>query len=141
LQNFWESASDFPPLSSKFEHFSHVSSKEYFLQLLSLQPIDWLRVPLLQGLATSAVAGSEGLVRACRSALAEYLDSFSASHRQEILMIFVKDLSTILSDNLQDDRYAPPTIEFLAFLIDGYINVIPDGSDPRLVRPLSFGVW
>ncbi|CAL5870911.1 uncharacterized protein PFLUO_LOCUS5152 [Penicillium psychrofluorescens] len=130
LQNFWESASDFPPLSSKFEHFSRVSSKEYFLQMFSLQSIDWLRVPLLQGLATSAVAGSEGLVRACRSALAEYLDSFTASQRQEILMNFVKDLSTILSDNLQDDRYAPPTIEFLAFLIDSYINVIPDGSGP-----------
>ncbi|KAJ5620382.1 hypothetical protein N7510_004366 [Penicillium lagena] len=130
LQDFWESASDFPPLSSKFEHFSHVSSKEYFLQLLGLQPIGWLRVSLLQGLATSAVAGSEGLVRACRSALAEYLESFTAPQRQETLMIFVKDLSTILSDNLQDDRYAPPTIEFLAFLIDGYINVIPDGSDP-----------
>ncbi|KGO69149.1 Tubulin-specific chaperone D, C-terminal [Penicillium expansum] len=129
LQDFWESAADLPPLEKKFEHFSHVSSQEYFAQLLTLHDIEWLRLPLLQGLATSAISGAEGLVRASRSALTQFLNSQAEPRRQEILMIFLQDLSTVLSDNLQDDRFAIPAVEFVAFLIDSYIPVIPEGSD------------
>ncbi|KAJ5799803.1 uncharacterized protein N7518_001871 [Penicillium psychrosexuale] len=130
LQDFWESAGDLPPLERKFEHFSHVSSQEYFAQLLTLQDVDWLRLPLLQGLATSAISGAEGLVRASRSALTQFLNSQSQSRRQEILMVFLQDLSTVLDDNLQDDRFAIPAVEFVAFLIDSYIPVIPEAPDP-----------
>ncbi|KAJ5563572.1 Tubulin-specific chaperone D [Penicillium sp. DV-2018c] len=129
LQSFWETASDLPPLERKFEHFTHVSSQEYFAQLLTLQNIDWLRLPLLQGLATSAISGAEGLVRACRSALTQFLNSLDQSRRQEILIVFLQDLATILGDNLQDDRFAIPAMEFVAFIIDSYIAVIPEGSD------------
>ncbi|CAI7615565.1 unnamed protein product [Penicillium crustosum] len=130
LQGFWELAGDLPPLEKKFEHFSHVSSQEYFAQLLTLQDIDWLRLPLLQGLATSAISGAEGLVRASRSALTQFLNSQPDPRRQEILMVFLQDLSTVLSDNLHDDRFAIPAVEFVAFLIDSYLSVIPAGSDP-----------
>ncbi|KAJ5607403.1 hypothetical protein N7537_004022 [Penicillium hordei] len=130
LQGFWETAGDLPPLEKKFEHFSHVSSQEYFAQLLTLQDVDWLRLPLLQGLATSAISGSEGLVRASRSALTQFLNSESQPRRQEILMVFLQDISTVLGDNLHDDRFAIPAVEFVAFLIDSYIPVIPEGSDP-----------
>lgn len=85
-----------------------------------------MRLPLLQGFSTSAVAGAENLVRASRSALIQFLDSHAPAKRQEILMTFLQDLSTVLSDNLQDDRYAIPVIEFLAFIIDGYGLEIPD---------------
>ncbi|KAJ5101766.1 Tubulin-specific chaperone D C-terminal [Penicillium alfredii] len=129
LQSFWESAEDLPALQRKYEHFSHVSSQEYFMQLLTLQRIDWLRLPLLQGLATSAVAGAEGLVRASRSALTRFLESFTPAERHMILTTFVQDLTTILGDNLQDDRYAIPTVEFLAFLIDSYINTTPSEAE------------
>ena len=54
-----------------------------------------------------------------------------------MLLMVVKDLSTILSDNLQDDRYAIPVIELLAFLIDGYIPSIPEGSESLSVPSLS----
>lgn len=105
---------------SKYEHFSHVSSQEYFAQLLTLYNVEWLRLPLLQGLATSAVAGTEGLVRASRSALIEFFNAREAADRQAVLITFLQVLCTVLSDNLQDDRYAIPTIEFLAFLVDSY---------------------
>jgi hypothetical protein len=118
----------------KFEHFSHVSSQEYFAQILTLQDIDWLRLPLLQGLATSAISGAEGLVRASRSALTQFLNSQAQHRRQKILMVFLQDLSTVLGDNLQDDRFAIPAVEFVAFLIDSYIPVIPEASDPRFVN-------
>lgn len=106
--------------SSKYEHFSHVSSQEYFAQLLMLYTVEWLRLPLLQGLATSAVAGTEGLVRASRSALIEFLNSRGSAERQAVLITFLRVLCIVLSDNLLDDRYAIPTIEFLAFLVDSY---------------------
>lgn len=121
-------------INRKFEHFSHVSSQEYFAQLLTLQDIDWLRLPLLQGLATSAISGAEGLVRASRSALTQFLNTQAQPRRQEILMVFLQDLSTVLGDNLQDDRFAIPAVEFIAFLIDSYIPVIPEASDPWFVN-------
>ncbi|KAJ6078960.1 hypothetical protein N7467_008713 [Penicillium canescens] len=130
LQGFWESAEDMPPLETKFEHFSHVSSQEYFAQLLTLQSIDWIRLPLLQGLATSAISGAEGLVRASRSALTQFLNNQLQPQRREILMAFLQDISTVLSDNIQDDRFAIPAVEFVAFLIDSYIPVIPEDTDP-----------
>lgn len=116
-------------LIRKYEHFSHVSLQDYFLQLLELQSVDWLRLPLLQGITTSTVAGAEGLIRATRSAFIQYLKIQGPAKQQETLMTTLKELSTILSENLQDDRYAIPTIEFLAFLINSYIPSIPGGSE------------
>lgn len=154
LQSFWESAEDFPPLqrqafvianlsgcladfSRKYDHFSHVSFPDYFVQLLELQAIDWLRLPLYQGLATSAVAGAEGLIRASRLALVQCINSKKAEQREAMLPMILKDLSTILSENLQDDRFAIPIMELLAFLVDGYISSIPEGSEQMSVPCLS----
>jgi hypothetical protein len=92
---------------------------------------------LLQGLATSAISGAEGLVRASRAALTQFLNSQAQSRRLEILMVFLQDISTILGDNLQDDRFAIPAVEFVAFLIDSYIPTIPEASDPRFVNSPS----
>ncbi|PWY95857.1 hypothetical protein BO94DRAFT_482772 [Aspergillus sclerotioniger CBS 115572] len=131
LQGFWETAQGFPPLTRKYEHFSHVSTVEYLLQLLHLQDIDWLRQPLFQGFATSAVAGSEGLIRSSRSALVQ---SIQETGQQTAAMAIITDLTTILGENLQDDRYAIPVLELLAFLLDGFICSIPDESVPSLRR-------
>lgn len=116
--------------SSKYEHFSHVSSEEYFAQLLTVWAVQWLRLPLLQGLATSAVAGNEGLVRASRSALIQFINSHETSQRQVVLIDFLQVLSTVLSDNIQDDRYAIPIIEFLAFVVDSFAVSNGDELDP-----------
>ena len=101
-----------------------------------MQAIDWLRLPLLKGFATSAIVGAEGLVRASRLALVQCINAKEAEQQQAMLLMVVKDLSTILSDNLQDDRYAIPVIELVAFLIDDYIPSIPEGSESLSV-PLS----
>lgn len=113
-----------------------MSSAEYFLQLLELQCVDWLRLPLLQGIATSAIVGAEGVIRAARSAMVQYINAQAAETCQGTLMGILKDLSTILSDNLADDRYAIPVIEFLAFLIDGYIPTIPKGTESTYVHSI-----
>ncbi|KAE8310692.1 tubulin folding cofactor D C terminal-domain-containing protein [Aspergillus transmontanensis] len=129
LQGFWKSTEDFPPLHRQYEHFSHVSLPDYFLQLFELQAIDWLRLPLIQGIATSAVAGAEGLVRSSRLALVQRINKYEAEQRQDIVTSIIKDLMVALSDNLQDDRYAIPVLEFLAFLLDSYVSSIPQPSE------------
>ena len=117
--------------SSKYEHFSNVSSQGYFDQLLTLYSIEWLRQPLLQGLATSATAGAEGLVRSSRSALIQFLNAQEPSQREATLLSILQELSAVLRENLPDDRYAIPVIDFLAFLIDSF--AVSGQRDPELV--------
>ncbi|KAL3451930.1 tubulin folding cofactor D C terminal-domain-containing protein [Aspergillus insuetus] len=132
LQMFWEYAHDFPPLQRHYEHFSQVSSTDYFLQLLELQGVDWLRLPLLQGLATSAVAGSEGLIRSTRSALVQNVNIHAAEQRPEAVTSILQDFQLIMNEKLPDDRYAIPILELSAFLLDGYIASTPGFWDPSL---------
>ncbi|RDH34842.1 tubulin folding cofactor D C terminal-domain-containing protein [Aspergillus welwitschiae] len=129
-KGYWETANGFPPLIRKYDHFSHVSSAEYLLQLLQLQSIDWLRQPLFQGLATSAVAGSEGLIRSSRSALVQSIQE--AEDPQTAVLAMIKDLAAILGEYLQDDRFAIPVLELLAFLLDSFVTSVPDDSAPSL---------
>ncbi|KAL4975370.1 tubulin folding cofactor D C terminal-domain-containing protein [Aspergillus desertorum] len=121
LQLFWETASGFPPLSRRFEHFSQVSTTEYFVQLLELQVIDWLRLPLFQGIATSAVAGAEGLIRSTRSALIRSINNHPAERHPEVATVIIHDLLLVLNEKLPDDRYAIPILETAAFLLDSYV--------------------
>ncbi|KAL1955206.1 hypothetical protein VTO42DRAFT_8918 [Malbranchea cinnamomea] len=123
LQAFWASATDLPPLQTKYDHFNEVSSREYFLQLLQLLSVDWLRFSLLKGLTTSVSAGTEGLIRASRSALVEYINAIAdAKERLRVKEEILKDLVTLLEIAIQDDRYAIPAVDMLSFLLDTYFN-------------------
>ncbi|KAL3464212.1 tubulin folding cofactor D C terminal-domain-containing protein [Aspergillus heterothallicus] len=132
LQLYWKSACEFPPIQSHYEHFSQVSSEDYFLQLLKLHAVDWLRLPLLQGLATSAVAGSERLIRSTRSALVQEVNAHAAEERPTKVASILQDFQLILDEKLADDRYAIPIVELSAFLLDGYIAATPGFWDPSL---------
>ncbi|KAL4771088.1 tubulin folding cofactor D C terminal-domain-containing protein [Aspergillus nidulans var. acristatus] len=132
LQIFWETASNFPPLSRRYEHFSQVSTTEYFAQLLELQAINWLRLPIFQGMATSAVAGAEGLIRSTRSALIQYINNHPAERHPEIATAIIDDLLLVLSEKLIDERYAIPILETVAFLLDGYVASVPGFQSPTL---------
>ncbi|KAL4802284.1 tubulin folding cofactor D C terminal-domain-containing protein [Aspergillus unguis] len=134
LQSFWETASDFPPLLRRYEHFSQVSTCEYFVQLMDLQTIDWLRRPLLQGLATSVVAGAEGLIRSTRSALIQSVNRHPDEKHAEIGTAIIQDLLLVLKDKLQDDRYAIPILETIAFLLDSYVASNPGFQSPDLKK-------
>jgi hypothetical protein len=116
-----------------YEHFSQVSSTDYFVQLLELQGIDWLRIPLFQGFATSAVAGAEGLIRATRSALIQNINNYPAAEQPKRVTAIIQDLLLILDEKLPDDRYAIPILEISAFLLDGYVASAPQFRDPRSV--------
>jgi hypothetical protein len=84
---------------------------------------------LLQGLATSATAGAEGLVRSSRSALIKLLNSSEPTQRQDVLINMLQDLLAVLRVNLPDDRYAIPIVDFLAFLIDSFVLLGQEDSD------------
>lgn len=84
-------------------------------------------------MATSAVAGAEGLIRASRAALIQYVSNQEPENQERVLVSLLQGLSAVLSDNLQDDRYAIPTVEFLGFVLEGYIHIIPDGSEALYV--------
>ncbi|KAJ5107034.1 hypothetical protein N7456_003709 [Penicillium angulare] len=120
LQDCYWDAVQLNPLHKRFEHISDVSSQEYFFQLLASWSQEWIRLPLLKGLATSAVAGAEGLVRSSRAAIIQFFNSRSAQADPNILIEFLQVSSATLSENLADDRYAIPIIEFMAFLVDSY---------------------
>lgn len=92
-----------------------------------------MRIPLIQGFATSAVAGSEGLVRASRSALTQWINA----HRESVTEL-LNDMLVVLNENMQDDRYAVPIMELAAFLIDNYVSFVPEGTESRSVQPSMY---
>ncbi|KAH8705099.1 putative tubulin-specific chaperone D [Talaromyces proteolyticus] len=119
LQRYWENTSDLPLLERKFEHFSQVSSFQYFHQLLKLLHLNYLRRGLLHGLVTSASAGMDGLIQSSRFALIDFIEG-QTNNKFEWVDRIIGDLVAILELNLLDDRYAIPTMEISAFLLDIY---------------------
>ena len=91
-----------------------MSTTEYYKQLLALRSIDWLRGHVLEGYISSAGTGSESLICASRVALANYVDTSSASE----LANLSADLLTIMSRWVTDDRVIIPALAVIAFLLD-----------------------
>ena len=128
LESWWESIEDskdsitsdsnspsLPSPTHKISHMSETSSFEYFTQLLSLAHTPTFRLLLLQGLTTSACAGTETLIRTTRDALVSHLlDSLSDPSYPPTIH---ETLNTILERTLTDDRYAIPSMETLGFLL------------------------
>ncbi len=115
LQDYWQKQNAFPPMTNEIVHPADVSSPHYFKQLLDLLEVDWLREHVVQGLVSSAVAGSEDLGRAARAAIIMY----SQDHRQtDVEVMFVKTLDRYLKESSSDDRVALPAMELLAFTIE-----------------------
>lgn len=107
-----------------------ISSPDYFRQLLELLQVDWLRLPLIQGLVTSASAGTESLVRASRSALMDYINDQDKERREVIIAQLVREIQVVLENNLEDDRYAIPSMDMLSFLLDSCVTHVPTDSEP-----------
>ncbi|KAL1855438.1 hypothetical protein Plec18170_004158 [Paecilomyces lecythidis] len=139
LQKFWTSAKDFPSLEREYEHFSLVSSPSYFRQLLELLKVNWLRFPLIQGLVTSASAGTENLIRSSRSALIEYINDQDRERRDGVVAQLIRESQLVLESNMEDDRYAIPAMDMLSFLLDTCVTAISTDSEP-IFRKVFFVV-
>ncbi|QSS55334.1 beta-tubulin cofactor d [Histoplasma capsulatum var. duboisii H88] len=127
LRTFWETSMDLPPLTKKFEHFSEVSTADYFLQLCDLLQVDWLRHSLSKGMVTSATTGTEVVVRSARFALLQYINSQNDEQKNNICAKLIEDWLSILESDNDDDRYAIPAVEMIAFLLDNcFLHNSPD---------------
>lgn len=110
-------------MSRRYDHFSDMSSPEYFSQLLTLLQVDWLRRPLLKGLVTSISAGTEGVVRASRLSIVQYIHQQDKETRRTFQATIFDDLLSIFEDIIDDDRYAIPLVDSIAFLLENYLLI------------------
>jgi hypothetical protein len=94
-----------------------------------LLSVDWLRLSLLKGLITSATAGTGGLIRSSRFSLVEYISRGDEVMRKSRKTRILKDLVSLLETNMEDDRYAIPAVEILAFLLDTCVHGLEQDLD------------
>lgn len=110
-------------MTRRYDHFSDVSTPEYFSQLITLLQVDWIRPALLKGLVTSISAGTEGVVRSSRFAIVQYMNEKDEETRYKFQSLVFNDLLTTLEDTMIDDRYAIPIVDTLAFLLESCIPI------------------
>ena len=118
LEEYWQKQEDFPALARTYSHLADVSSTAYYKQLLELLEVDWLRAPIIEGIVSSAAAGSEALGIASRSAIVAYIQDRDGEDQLDVYMMFLTVLIKQLRASANDDRMAIPTMELLAFLIE-----------------------
>ena len=114
VQALYNRVRDETNLESSISDIGQVSSVEYYLQVVGLCSIDWVKTSLLEGLVTSMGAGSEPILCASRAALVAYLEDVDRSE----LMTFWQSVSGILRNNTSNERLVVPVLEVLAFLLE-----------------------
>ena len=85
----------------------------YYLQLMSLSSIPWLRQPLFEGIVTSAGAGSETILLASRAAIVQTMEELPLEQRATIWDC----LLNIIQIKIQNERLVIPVLEVLGFLL------------------------
>ena len=101
-------------LESSISDVGQVSSVEYYLQVVKLCSIDWVKTSLLEGLVTSIGASSEPILCASRTAVVAHLEDVDNTD----LLTFWQSVSGILRDSTSNERLVIPVLEVLAFLIE-----------------------
>lgn len=118
IQGYWQTQEDFPALARNYSHLADVSSKAYYRQLLDLLEVDPLQAPIIEGIVSSATAGTEVLGVASRGAILEYIQDQSEEAQMDVSITFLTILTKSLKTSGSDDRVVIPTMELLAFLIE-----------------------
>jgi hypothetical protein len=85
---------------------------------LDLLEVDPLRAPIIEGIVSSATAGTEALGVASRGAILEYIQDQPEEARMDVSMTFLTILTNKVRTSANDDRVMIPTMELLAFLIE-----------------------
>ncbi|KAK5162780.1 hypothetical protein LTR04_003015 [Oleoguttula sp. CCFEE 6159] len=123
---------------------SSVSTYLYYrslLQLLAPNILPCIRKAILEGYISSAGGGSESVVQASRTALADALaaDALPTCGSTYRLVDVCHTFVDILRDNLSTDRIVLPLLEVLAFLFDAFIiqRVAEEGTYFRWKTLLS----
>lgn len=78
-------------------------------------------------MVTSATTGTEVVVRSARFALLQYINNQDEKQRSNICVKLIADWLSILESDNDDDRYAIPAVEMIAFLLDNcFLHSSPD---------------
>ncbi|MCJ1390931.1 hypothetical protein MMC18_003792 [Xylographa bjoerkii] len=117
--------------SLTFSDVGQVSSVAYYLHLMSLSSIQWLRQPLLRGIVTSAGAGSEAILFASRAAIVQTMERTPPDELPPIWNC----LQSILQTEIQNERLVVPVLEVLGFLLAAgpHIDTVQSLRDCRKV--------
>jgi hypothetical protein len=99
------------------------SSVQYFVCTMPLLSIDWVRLPYLKGIATSAGVGSESVLCASRAAIVAYV---RYSSKQQRISLW-DDCFALIRFSLEDERLSVPSLELVGFLLE---NGAWDGIEP-----------
>ena len=118
LEKYWQEQKRFPKLARTYSHPADVSSTAYYRQILELLEVDWLQAHIIEGIVSSATAGTEVLGVASRAAIVEHIQNNSGEVQSGVYMTFLTVLIKQLRNSTNDDRMAIPTMELLAFLIE-----------------------
>ena len=111
-------------ITIRFSDVGQVSSMVYYLQLLSLTSIGWLRQPLLEGIVTSVGAGSETVLLASRAAIVHTMEGIPFGERVTLWDCLLR----IIHPDSQNERLVVPVLEVLGFLLATGLhgNTVPD---------------
>ena len=118
-------------LGTSLSGFGKVSSIEYYLQVISLCACEWIRTTLIEGLVTSASAGSESILCSSRVALVAYLEGLEESKLAAFWQCFVG----VLRNNISNERLVVSILDVLGFLLETGIFQQLDEKDLRFVIP------
>ncbi|KAI9800273.1 MAG: hypothetical protein M1833_003387 [Piccolia ochrophora] len=121
-----------PSLVDTFASNNQTSSIEYFFQLLELlrrHDVAWIRDSIVEGYVTSAGVGSESVLRASRTALANFAYRLSPTRQSDDFGLpdLCDSLLLALRPSEKAERLSIPTLETLAFLFDaGILQLLED---------------
>ena len=125
LEKFWQSQEGFPTLGQTYSHPADTCSAAYYKQLLELLEVVWLQAHIIEGIVSSATAGTEILGVASRTAIIEYIQGQPGDPQSDVYVMFLTVLTSQLRNSTNDDRTAIPTMELLAFLIEQKASTMP----------------
>jgi hypothetical protein len=86
---------------------------------------------VILGLVTSASAGTEGLIKASRLALADHINAKDTERQASLKVLLFEELLVALENNMEDDRYCIPTMEVIGFLLDSGLTATSADSPKR----------
>ena len=101
-------------LARECNDVANTSSVEYYLQMLSLASLEWVRLPLMEGFMTSAGGGSESVLRSARAALSTHVMSLDGDSLKDFYDVLVN----LLKVKPPKERLLVPLLEVLAFLFE-----------------------
>ena len=108
-----------------FPDVARISTFEYYMQMLSVSLIEWVRSPLLEGFVTSAGAGSESVLRASRAAFVAHSEKTNNGD----IALLCNSLIGVLKRETAKDRLAVPVLEICGFLFDtGVLQRLKDAN-------------